>query len=278
MKLKRTLLLLLAGIISLTASGPAARAQSSPATRLYQEMTQTERASFVGGQARLIARRMSGTDYEFTPAFEGYIQKAVESYAQRLSNKEGDASSKRDARPVFERGRELAPMLMRAFQSRNVSPLIGLYLPLIESEYVNLETPSGMGALGMFQFLPQTGLRFGLTTQELLDAEKSADAAARYIAQNLKRFKADRMKETLALLAYNRGESVVERDLSQLTSEQDRQCSICALTAQREKLDPSFNTENVYYVPRFFAAAIIGENPQAFGLQIQPLSSYQTRP
>jgi hypothetical protein len=28
-------------------------------------------------------------------------------------------------------------------------------------------------------------------------------------------------------------------------------------------------------VPRFFAAAIIGEDPPAFGLQMQPLSSNQ---
>jgi len=27
-------------------------------------------------------------------------------------------------------------------------------------------------------------------------------------------------------------------------------------------------------VPRFFAAAIVGENPQAFGLQTQPLSTF----
>jgi hypothetical protein len=27
------------------------------------------------------------------------------------------------------------------------------------------------------------------------------------------------------------------------------------------------------YVPSFFAAAIIGENPQAFGLQTKPLST-----
>jgi hypothetical protein len=55
---------------------------------------------------------------------------------------------------------------------------------------------------------------------------------------------------------------------------QNKQCSICALTADRSKLDETFRYENVFYVPRFFAAAIMGENPQAFGLQMQPLSSY----
>jgi len=167
--------------------------------------------------------------------------------------------------------------LMSIFKSRGVSPLIGLYIPLIESEYENLQTPNAVGALGMFQFLPKTGERFGLTTQDLLSVEKSADAAARYLADNLKRFKGDRMRETLALLAYNRGEGAVERDLALLVNERNNQCSICALTAGRDRLDATFQTENVYYVPRFFAAAIIGENPQAFGLNLQPLSSYETK-
>ena len=45
-------------------------------------------------------------------------------------------------------------------------------------------------------------------------------------------------------------------------------------SADRTKLDEQFKTESVFYVPRFFAAAIVGENPQSFGLQTPPLSSY----
>ncbi|PYS63089.1 MAG: hypothetical protein DMF76_07465, partial [Acidobacteria bacterium] len=59
-----------------------------------------------------------------------------------------------------------------------------------------------------------------------------------------------------------------------LGNQQNRGCSICALTEHHDKLDPTFQSENVYYVPRFFAAAIVGENPKAFGLQTQPLSSF----
>jgi hypothetical protein len=82
------------------------------------------------------------------------------------------------------------------------------------------------------------------------------------------------MKEALALLAYNRGEEKTARDLKVLLNDQNKRCSICALTADRSKLDETFRTESVFYVPRFFAAAIVGENPQTFGLQAQPLSSY----
>jgi hypothetical protein len=44
--------------------------------------------------------------------------------------------------------------------------------------------------------------------------------------------------------------------------------------AASSKLDPTFQNENVYYVPRFFSAAIIRENPASFGLQSQPLSAH----
>ena len=241
-------------------------------------MTLSERKSFIGQQARSVARKMSGRDYEFTPEYESEIQRFVEAYVKRLNNGGGDQLWKGDSRFVFERGQTYAPTLISIFKAHNVSPLIGLYLPLIESEYENIQTPNSVGSIGMFQFLPQTGKRFGLMPQELLDVEKSADAAARYIAQNLKLFKGDKMPEALAILAYNRGETAVARDLAALVNERNSSCSICALTAQRDKLDQTFQTENVYYVPRFFAAAIIGENPQAFGLQLQPLSSYEIKP
>jgi membrane-bound lytic murein transglycosylase D len=151
---------------------------------------------------------------------------------------------------------------------------MGLYVPLIESEYINLQSPNAAGAIGMFQFLPTTGEHFGLNAADLLDVEKSADAAARYLAGGLKTFNNDPMKEALALLAYNRGANNVERDLAAYVNEQNRACSICALTENRDNLDANFREENAYYVPRFFGAAIVGENPRAFGLQTQPLSSF----
>lgn len=267
MKLKVTILLAL--LLSLTAA--TALAQTG---KPYQQMTNEERAAFVRTEARRVAQRMAGAEYEFTPGFETEIQRWVEKYAGRIGNQGGDRPGKGDLRFVFERGQKVAPTISAVFKTQNVSPLIGLYIPLVESEYVNAETPNMVGALGMFQFLPKTGERFGLSAPELLDVAKSAGAAARYIAKNMDQFKDDPMKEALALLAYNRGESKTAQALAQVINDQNRRCSICALTDARTQLDKTFQEENVYYVPRFFAAAIIGENPQAFGLQQQPLSSY----
>ena len=232
-------------------------------------MSQGERSAFVATQARRIAREIAGREYEFTPAFEEDIKLAVDSYHRRLG-----PGAKRDARVAFERGRSHVPTIAGAFRARNLSPLYGLYIPFVESEFVNIESPNVMGAVGMFQFLPKTGERYGLTIQELLDVPKSADAAARYITDALEVFKDDPMKEALAILSYNRGADRTQRDLQVSLNDQNRNCSICALNADRSKLDDTFRNESVFYVPRFLAAAIVGENPQVFGMQMQPLSSY----
>lgn len=277
MKLKRILLFSLTLIISLSTSTHLSNAVTTQSGGSYQDMSLTQRRSFVADKAREISRRISGRDYQFTPAFEIQLQKSVDFYAQRIGNNAGDVPGRGDARFAFERGQGVAPTLNRIFKTHNVSPLIGLYLPMVESEYRNLESPNAMGAVGMFQFVPQTGEHYGLSAEDLVDVEKSADAAARYIADSINQFGSDPMKEALALLAYNRGGNNVERDLAALVNDQNRACSICALTEQRDKLDKSFRSESVYYVPRWFAAAIIGENPQAFGLQTRPLSSIEAK-
>lgn len=277
MKLQKLLLMLLTIILSLVTNPHNLRAQTMPSAssdRIYQKMTQSERSEFVAAGARRIASEISGRDYEFTPAFIEDVQQAVNQYARRIGTDEGRSLGERDVRSVMERGHVQAATIIAAFKSRTVSPLIGLYIPWVESEYINIQTPNTMGAIGMFQFLPKTGERFGLSAEDLLDVQKSADAAARYITKSVDQFKDDPMKEALALLTYNRGEQKIMRDLKLVVNDQNKQCSICALAADRGKLDESFRKESVYYVPRFFAAAIIGENPQAFGLQSQPLSSY----
>ena len=273
MKSQKMLLILLALSFSLAAGAQQAKAQTTSSGKAYQQMTPAERSAFVTAQARRIGRELSGREYEFTAEFVWDIQQAVDQYARRIGKNEG-SFEKRDVRLVLGRAQAQAPTLIAAFKARNVSPLIGLYIPWVESEYLNIQTPNSMGAVGMFQFLPGTGERFGLSRQDLLDVGKSADAAARYIANSLEQFKDDPMKETLALLAYNRGEQKTARDLKFLINDQNKGCSICALTADRSKLDETFRSENVFYVPRFFAAAIIGENPQAFGMQMQALSSH----
>jgi membrane-bound lytic murein transglycosylase D len=270
MKTKRIVIAVTA-ILFLTITALNAGAQT---VKQYEDMSRAERLGFVGEQARRIAREISGSEYEFTTDFEQDIQRFVTHYAQRIGKSRNERGPITDLRVVMQRGQSVAPTVNAVFRSRNVSPLVGLYLAWIESEYQNLATPSPGGALGMFQFLPSTGERYGLSVDDLMDVGKSADAAARYITDSIQVFNGDPMKEVLALLAYNRGEGKTSRELKVVVTEQNKRCSICALTAELSKLDETFRGESVFYVPRFFAAAIIGENPQVFGLQGQPLSSH----
>lgn len=264
----------LATIIFFTIAAVNASGQTVQPGKQYVDMSRAERLVFVGEQARRIAREISGSEYEFTTDFERDIQKAVTHYAERVGKSSNERGPITDLRVVMERGRTQAPIVNAVFRARNVSPLFGLYLAWIESEFKNLDTPSPGGALGMFQFLPSTGERYGLSVEDLLDVAKSADAAARYITDSIQVFNGDPMKEVLAVLAYNRGAGKTSRELKILLTEQNRRCSICAMTADRSKLDETFRGESVFYVPRFFAAAIIGENPQVFGMTAQPLSSH----
>ena len=241
---------------------------SAQSTQLYNDMSRSERRVFVSEQARRIAREISGNEYEFTQAFEEDIKNAVTQYAQRVGHPELS-----DLQLVFQRGQTQAALIIAAFRARNVSPLIGLYLPWIESEYQNIQPADAKAAVGMYQFMPETGKRFGLSTQDLLDVTKSADAAARYISVSMEKLKDDPMKEALAILAYNRGIQNTLRDLEFLNGHKS-QCSICTITADRSKRDETFSYENALYVPRFFAAAIVGENPRAFGVKLDALSTY----
>src|ERR1044072_2970867 len=164
------------GLLILTNCLVVVSAQPAAKTATYQQMSQPERAAFISEQARRIGRQISGRDYQFTASFVAEIQKALDFYVRRIGDNRSDKLGKSDARLVFERGQTQAPTLNGIFKARGVSPLIGLYIPLIEAEYVNLTSPNPSGSVGMFQFLPKTGEHFGLSAADLLDVPKSADA------------------------------------------------------------------------------------------------------
>ncbi len=65
------------------------------------------------------------------------------------------------------------------------------------------------GAAGLFQFIPDTANRYGLTAQDRYDPEKSASAAAQYFQDNLKRYGGDIAK---SLAQYNGGNAAVTSD------------------------------------------------------------------
>jgi membrane-bound lytic murein transglycosylase D len=143
---------------------------------------------------------------------------------------------------------------------------------MIESEYEPC-FESQLGAKGIYQFLPQTASLYGVAPEEMCDVEKMTPAAAHYIADRMAELGDDSQSMTLVILSYNRGPDWVRNTLRQLRETDNYERNFWTLFSNRDKLDESFRRESAGYVPMFFAAAIIGENPQNFDLQMPPLSS-----
>ncbi len=128
------------------------------------------------------------------------------------------------------------------------------YLPLIESAF-KVDAVSRRKAVGLWQFIKPTGIRYGLKindwVDERMDPEKSTVAAARY----LKKMHNDFDSWELALAGYNCGEGRVERAIYR--------------TGSRNfwKLSRKLPRETRNYLPQFYAALIIARNPERYGLR-----------
>src|SRR5262245_49572711 len=234
----------------------------------FQRLSAAEKQAYVKEKAHRIGAALTGHSADLSPAFLSLVAARVEAYAERIGNNIQGIQGKEDFRLVLARGEKYAPGFAKIFQERKVSPLIGIYLPLMESEFRN-ELVSSAGSSGMFQFMEQTALRYGLTSEERNDPVKAADAAARYLSELQARFAGDLW---LSLLAYNQGETSVEKMLNEISDARGTACSICLLTEKKDSLGQNFKGEGVGYTPALVAAAIVGEHPQDFGIEMRPLS------
>ncbi len=132
---------------------------------------------------------------------------------QRQSVVESGAAWKRKLarRPAPASAMELVPRLKAAFRAEGVPEQL-VWIAEVEST-MNPNARNPGGAVGLFQFMPDTARRFGLRTalpDERKHPEKSARAAARYL-----RFLHGEFKSwPLAVAAYNAGEGRVRQSLS----------------------------------------------------------------
>ena len=232
-------------------------------------MSETERLAFVNEQEQRISTMMGDRPVKLNDDAVQNIKRFVDRYAARnvASGELGDGSTS----AVYARARPYVPLIAREFAARKVPVIIGIYLPVIESAYRDCYENS-FGAKGLFQFLPQTAEQYGVARGDMCDVEKMTPAAAHYLADRMAELGEDSQSLTLVLVSYNHGPEWVRNTLRELRGTENYERNFWTLFAHRDELDEGFRNESAYYVPNFFAAAIIGENPEAFGLPEPPLS------
>jgi len=244
----------------------------------YALMNKNERLDFLLRRARLVSLKISGEPYQFSDLAIKNIQQYVEAYLQRIGNGQKAIWSE-DLNYVLTRSLKFAPCIIYAFRARHVSPLVGLYIVAIETEFTNFRSENAAGASGLFQFIPSTALAYGVSPAERTNVNRMADAAARYMADRINEFGSDAMSVALAIASYNRSPDSVRADLQEVLHLRaaDKERSFWTLLLNSNRLDKYFRNENIKYVPKFFAIAIIGETPWAFGLDMkQALSTYES--
>ena len=232
-------------------------------------MSEGEQLAFVDVQANRISTMMGDRpvklNEEALRAIKGYVDLYV---TQNSSGKPGTESLS----DIYARATPYVPLIARSFAARKVPVIIGIYLPMIESAYRNCYENS-IGAKGLYQFLPQTAKQYGVAHEDMCDVEKMTPAAAQYIADHMAELGDDAESMTLVLLSYNTGAEWVRGTLRELRETDHYERNFWTLLANRDKLNWTFQNESAGYVPRFFAAAIIGENPRTFDLPMPALST-----
>ncbi|MBV9211317.1 MAG: transglycosylase SLT domain-containing protein, partial [Acidobacteria bacterium] len=239
--------------------------------KLYKQMSEAERLAFVDEQEQRVSQLMGDRPVKLNDEALRVIKERVDWYVSRTGSM-SDVAGKEDLGVIYARATPFIPLISRSFAARKVPVIIGIYLPMIESEYKTC-FESKYGAKGLFQFLPQTAKAYGVQYEEMCDVEKMTPAAAHYLADRMAELGDDSQSMTLVLLSYNYGAEGTRDALRELRETEHYERNFWTLFAHRDQLDEHFRQESAYYVPSFFAAAIIGENPQAFGLQTPPLST-----
>jgi hypothetical protein len=257
-----------------------------PAGKKYQDLSDSEKRAYLADRAKKMAQVIGNNSSDDVPAAAlDKIKGFMDGYAKRANapKKTGTCGFADNLQATYERASKNAPFIVKAFNEKGTDPRIGLYLAMIESEHcICLQSPTG--PLGMFQFTQATGKAHGLDTKpgaspsnpdERCQPEPSARAAASYMKSLLGRYGTGPASVPLAIGSYNSGEGGLSSNLVKaLESDSGLPRDFWTLIANGEKLSKQFQSENFKYVPKFFAAAIIGEYPQDFGLKLQPLSTY----
>jgi membrane-bound lytic murein transglycosylase D len=162
---------------------------------------------------------------------------------------------------AYQRSGMYRPDIIKELKKAGI-PEEFFWLPLVESLF-KINAYSTARALGLWQFIPSTGYKYGLSRDEWIDdrmdVQKSTKAAISYL-KDLHNMFGDWLT---ALAAYNCGEGRVLRVIS-------RQ-HINYLDSFWD-LYRQLPNETARYVPRFLATLHIVNNPQKYGFDLNNIA------
>jgi membrane-bound lytic murein transglycosylase D len=163
---------------------------------------------------------------------------------------------------TFQRGERYLHHIVAEIEARGM-PLELALLPIVESAF-NPVAYSRARASGLWQFIPATGLRYGLKQNWYYDGRRDVIEATRaaldYLEFLSKEFDGDWL---LAIAAYNAGEAAVGRAIAKNR----------AAGKPTDFFSLSLPRETRAYVPKLLAMRRIVADPGAHGLAFAPIAN-----
>ncbi len=261
----------------MAATGNTSSAMQASASAARKELQQQQK-KYDDLVARLYDRKLNEKDrliLRVTRIFGECEVAAPPEYLREVHNYIGKwQRTERFARAVkLSRERGYTQRIASTFIARNLPPQY-YYLAMQESSFDTFISgpPTRWGiAKGMWQFIPETGARYGLRIgpnarvtgtdvgDDRFNWEKATDAASRYIKDI---YATDAQASGLLVIAsYNWGEQRIIDLLRTLPADPRERNFWKLLTKYRARM-PDQTYDYVFYI---ISAAVIGENPRLFG-------------
>ena len=138
-----------------------------------------------------------------------------------------------------------------------------IYLSLVESGF-KVKAYSRAKASGLWQFIPETGKRYGLNVDFWVDMRRNPEMATEAAIGYLSYLHSEFNDWLLAMAAYNCGEGRIRKLLREMRADTTRDTSQ-AITYW----DLQLPNETMHYVPRILAAMVIGHYPEQYELKVK---------
>ena len=214
-------------------------------------------------------KRLTQSQAKLEKLFIGSPVSEIASAANRLRCQSGNKDRMNQALANFHQYR---PTILDALEQQNLTPELQ-YLPFVESAF-NPQALSHVGAAGLWQIMPSTGRKLGLSVNyavdDRYDPRRATYAAARYFRESV-----DKLSESafenghdvsaknlnpFVVTSYNYGVAGMQRAIKQVGLDYER-----LLT---EYKSPNFQTAVKNFYASFLAARHVAKNVGTFFPQL----------